>query len=132
MRAVAEELRRAKVEVVSRWLLSEKPLRQADLTEGGRGGEMARLDLADLKTATVCVAFSEGEGSVGRGGRHTELGIALGLGIRVILVGPREHVFHCLPGVEHFLNWEVARAAVLEDVRPTRFRQGHQPRVKVS
>jgi hypothetical protein len=40
-----------------------------------------------------------------RGGRHVEFGYALGIRKRVILVGPRQHVFHCLPEVEHYPSW---------------------------
>jgi hypothetical protein len=35
-----------------------------------------------------------------RGGRHTELGLALGLQKRIILVGDRENIFHYLPKIE--------------------------------
>lgn len=32
--------------------------------------------------------------TAGRGGRHVETGIALGVGIKVLVVGPRENAFH--------------------------------------
>jgi hypothetical protein len=31
---------------------------------------------------------------------------------RVVVVGPREHVFHCLPLVEHYSSWAEARLAL--------------------
>lgn len=74
---------------------------------------MARMDLDDVRSASVCIAFTESPGQAqGRGGRHTELGIALAMGLRVILIGPREHVFHCLPDIEQFDTWEEARDAL--------------------
>lgn len=38
----------------------------------------------------------------GRGGRHVEFGLALGLGKRVIVIGHQENLFHHLPQVEFF------------------------------
>jgi hypothetical protein len=38
------------------------------------------------------------------------LGIALGQGKVIFLVGPRENVFHWLPGVVHYPDWISARA----------------------
>ena len=68
------------------------------------------MDFEDVRHADVCVAFTEApDEAQGRGGRHAELGIALGLGHRVIVIGPREHVFHCLPQIEHFESWDEAR-----------------------
>lgn len=102
--------------MTSRWLQSERALEGVDLTGSGRGAELASMDLDDLRAATICISFTEDErGQRGRGGRHTELGIALALNMRVILVGPREHVFHCLPTVEHYPSWDEARRALLAD-----------------
>jgi hypothetical protein len=113
LRAIAEEMQRAGLEVTSRWLHGSEPLRECDLGEHGRGAEIALNDFADLRAADICFAFTDGDGRFGRGGRHTELGIALALGLRTVIVGPREQVFHCLPGVEHFPSWEAAREALI-------------------
>ena len=37
-----------------------------------------------------------------KGGRHTELGIALALGKRISLIGPNEQVFHRHPSITHY------------------------------
>jgi len=37
-----------------------------------------------------------------RGGRHVEFGVALAMGKRLCVVGPRENIFHHLPRVEQF------------------------------
>ena len=42
------------------------------------------------------------------GGLHTEFGMALALKKRLILVGPRENVFHTLPEVEYYARLAVA------------------------
>ena len=49
-----------------------------------------------------------------RGGRHAEFGIALALGKRVIVIGPRENVFHALPAVERYESWAAFRASPRE------------------
>lgn len=58
-------------------------------------------DTRDLLEADTVIAFTEEPGTPGgrRGGRHVELGIALGAGTRVIIVGPAENVFCELPGI---------------------------------
>ena len=63
-------------------------------------------DYRDVLAADVLVAFTEVPRSGNsRGGRHVELGIALGSGIPVMIVGPRENVFCHLPHVRHFEDW---------------------------
>lgn len=58
-------------------------------------GRCAAEDLADITTADLLITFTETP-DVGftSGGRHVELGYALGLGIPVLIVGPAENVFH--------------------------------------
>jgi len=111
---VARALEASGVEVVCRWLFVEGvALSTKELDSQSRAGQMASMDFEDLRAADVCLAFTEqAREPQGRGGRHAEVGIALGLGHRVILVGPREHVFHCLPQVEHFASWEEAQMAL--------------------
>lgn len=115
MKDVAADLQHNGYEVTSRWLTSTLAIGPGELDIGGRAAELAMMDVEDVRRAGICVAFTEPpeETKPGRGGRHTELGIALALGLRVVLVGPREHVFHCLPGIEQYSSWEEARAALL-------------------
>jgi hypothetical protein len=112
--AVARELEAAGAELTSRWLTTTPgPLAGDELDPNSLGGQMALMDLDDVQAADVCIAFTESPGGAqGRGGRHTELGIAIALGRRIILVGPREHVFHCLPDIEQFDTWDDARGAL--------------------
>lgn len=66
-------------------------------------GHFALQDLEDIRQADTIVAFTDGEKA--RGGRHVEFGYAAALGHRLILVGPRETLFHTLPYVEWFPSW---------------------------
>lgn len=57
-------------------------------------GKFAAEDLADVRAAQVLIAFTEPpESGHSRGGRHVELGVALGLDRRVYVVGHRENIF---------------------------------------
>ncbi len=47
--------------------------------------------------------------TLSRGGRHTELGIALSTKKKVIILGPREQVFHALPCIDIADKWEDLR-----------------------
>jgi hypothetical protein len=119
MRAIALDLERAGFAVTSRWLESPASLTSDDLDPEGLGGRLAVMDFEDLKVADLCIAFTEEEEqtSRGRGGRHTELGMAIGLGKEVMIVGPREHVFHALPTIRQFPNWEAARESLERDAQ---------------
>lgn len=75
----------------------------------------AEQDLKELRESNAIICFTESLGSMiatltdgepardlescARGGRHVELGIALAYNLPVTVIGPRENVFHCLPGV---------------------------------
>lgn len=101
MREVRDALAAAGVAVTSRWI-------DVDVTTGAeqtmvtdarpgsleaiRNSDHALDDLEDVRRADVLVQFTTGEKA--RGGRHVELGFAIGMGKRVAIVGPREHIFH--------------------------------------
>jgi hypothetical protein len=70
--------------------------------------EHGKRDIADLGTADAIVSFTDG--APARGGRHVEHGVAMNIAeeraylgdapMRLIVIGPREHVFHCHPATE--------------------------------
>lgn len=78
----------------------------------------AEEDLQDVLACDVLIAFTETPRSVAsRGGRHVELGIAIGAGKTTVVCGPAENVFCWLPQVAHFDSWgslvDAARGAGL-------------------
>lgn len=98
--------------VASRWL-------DGDDEDGpaGPSREDARrwleMDLVDLAQSTTFVSFSEDPenppAGSGRGGRHVETGMALEKGKEVLLVGPRENLFHWwLADSQVFSTWAAA------------------------
>ena len=74
-------------EVTSGWLRAPNEL----------GDEWARKDLEDVAAAEVLLALNATEWeNAGTGGRHVELGYALALNKRVVLIGNRSNIFHYL------------------------------------
>lgn len=118
--------------VTSRWLNGSHqvsdggtPLTEAgeSLVEGDDGGtspEAARLreqfayeDFRDVEQCDQLIAFTEPPRSnASRGGRHVELGLALGMRKRVWVVGYRENIFCWLDDVRFFPDFN----AVMESL----------------
>lgn len=123
-------------EVTSRWLDGGHQIDDAGVPIGdggerlveGDGGDdseraaelrerFAREDIEDLVRAEALIAFTEPpRSSASRGGRHVELGIALGRNVairqqvcRIAVVGYRENVFCWLPGITFWNGFEALR-----------------------
>lgn len=97
------------------------------LVEGDDGSQSQRAaelrskfamdDLMDVAGADCVISFTEPPRSnASRGGRHVEMGIALGIHLiseaarnrsspRLIVVGYRENIFHWLPCVQFYEDW---------------------------
>lgn len=74
-----------------------------------------KADVDDL-IAADCVVSYTGNGGGGKGGRHVEFGLAMGLRKRLVIVGPRENIFHCLPEVLVVADTSEL-VGLLEDIR---------------
>ncbi len=61
----------------------------------------AEIDYEDAASCNTFIVFP-GLGA----GHHTEMGIALRQGSRIIVIGKKNNIFHYLPHVEHFASWE--------------------------
>lgn len=68
---------------------------------GGNDSFFAEQDLQDVEEAQMLICISDGKKQLTRGGRHTEFGIALAMKKPIILIGPREQIFHHHPRVIH-------------------------------
>lgn len=108
MRAYRDVLHSRGDIVTSRWIDVD------NAPSGGLGTEVLNPDpaagiipavnnLDDIAAADILISFT---GQGGRGGRHTEFGYAVALGRGLILIGKREHVFHCLPQVTCHDSWD--------------------------
>lgn len=102
--------------VTSRWINGDHQIDDAGLSLQAKEAERIRFaqeDRDDLLCADCVISFTEApRSSNSRGGRHVEHGMALAVGKRVIVVGHRENVFHCLPEVEFFRTWQEALRAI--------------------
>lgn len=125
MRQYRERLAAHGMEVTSRWLNGEhqiahdgKPLgadrerlvESQDEDDIRLKAYFAQEDLSDIANSDVLLAFTEEPGVIGRGrgGRHVEFGMALTYGLPIIVIGPRENVFYCLPWLEHAADFDAA------------------------
>ncbi len=102
--------------VTSRWIDCHNGALPDSLDHAALNGDPAagtafgQADVADLARADTVISFTTAEGG-GKGGRHVEFGLALGLGKHLVIVGPRENVFHTLPGIEVHDSWEALLTA---------------------
>jgi hypothetical protein len=121
--------------VTSRWLNGQHQISDSGVPIGDHGERLvegddgsnteaaARLrqsfaaeDFQDVLLCDLLIAFTEQPRSgASRGGRHVELGIALGLMKRVWIVGPRENIFCWLEDVRHFETWEQCLNAICHE-----------------
>lgn len=91
-------------EVTSRWTLYDHEYNEGTPKE--TIGLFGMEDLEDIQKADALVAFTDGRDQLWPGGgRHVEFGYALARNKVIVLIGPREHVFHYMPNVEVFPNW---------------------------
>jgi hypothetical protein len=112
----ADELRVNGYLVNCRWLNGNHQISDDGLSTEAKAEERTRFateDWDDLMAARICISFTETpRGTNSRGGRHVEFGAARAAGKVCIVIGPRENVFHCLPGIDQFTNWEEFRRSM--------------------
>lgn len=117
--------------VTSRWLSGDHAIGGSDSPPDGDNGEMsqqaienrrqfAEEDVEDVLACDLLIAFTEPETSpYSRGGRHVELGIAIGTLADVLIVGHRENIFCWLPYVSFAKTFDEALAMpILADNQP--------------
>jgi nucleoside 2-deoxyribosyltransferase len=103
MQCVAALLEARGIEVTSTWLKEHwSPGITMDQITEEELVDIAALDLADIDRADGVILFSLDPLIAGvRGGRHVEFGYALGKDKPIVVVGPKENIFHYLPRVKH-------------------------------
>ena len=112
----AQELRNLGIGVTSSWL--EEP--HAPNTQLGEVSEDTRRlyaysDLNDIDRADAIVFFSqEPTTPTLRGGRHVEFGYGIGTRKKILVVGPRENIFHHHLSVKRTDTWEQAKVMLLQ------------------
>ena len=107
LRAIRNALAAEGYTICSRWLDTEWELNTNNRSSAAPPEyreKWAESDLEDVTSCDVFVAFTEESRSNSRGGRHVELGAALILKKRIIVVGPLENIFHHHPDVSTILD----------------------------
>lgn len=122
MLGIAQQLESRGHRVTSRWIRGEHDSLDGDASPAQQAA-WAEENIEDINSADVLLTITEEPGTdgAGRGGRHVELGVALGMDMPVLLVGPAEHVFHHARGVTQCLS--IAHALDMLDTLETIERQ---------
>lgn len=115
----------ANAAVISRWIDlhydvvggEQRSFTPAELAADPEGCWLfGQHDLEDLAGADAIIIFTSMD-SGGKGGRHIEHGIAIAYAdnhpwaggaeqpFRLVVIGPRENVFHCHPATEVYDTW---------------------------
>lgn len=69
--------------------------------------EVSERDIREIDQCDILVLFTvDPDEYTRRGGRHFESGYAYGINKRLVIIGPRENIFHYLPGVDVYDTWE--------------------------
>jgi nucleoside 2-deoxyribosyltransferase len=104
--ALGKELQSKGYRISCRWIRpGDSHVMPVGLSEQAEDSERARFAAEDMEDIYGCdwmISLTEQPRSNGRGGRHVEFGVGLALGKVLTVIGPRETVFHHLPGIEHF------------------------------
>lgn len=108
----ATELRSLGINVTSSWLEEKAdPKCTLDQFQDSYHEEIAAVDVRDIDAAQVVAVFTIDP--LGppkpRGGRHWETGYAYGRNKEVIVIGPKENIFHYLSDVKTFGTKEEAK-----------------------
>jgi hypothetical protein len=103
-----KELQSIGVEITSTWPWEDAaPNTKLSYKTDDYLREYALRDLGEIEEADTIILFTQDPTiPFCRGGRMHEFGFANGRGKRLIVVGPRENIFHYLPHVEVFATWE--------------------------
>jgi nucleoside 2-deoxyribosyltransferase len=126
IKAVADDLNSLGygIYVDSRWL-DEKQIEY-----GGEEGtpdeirrERAEIDISDVEDADMVVRFTDDlsaptvPSSLATGARMVEMGVAIALGIPVVVVGGHQPIFDYLPEVTHVKDVDELKQYLLEEAR---------------
>lgn len=118
LREYAAELMALGHTITARWLFGDHEGNESDNTpeQHALNQRYALEDLHDIYSCDVMITFGESPidpppGS-GRGGRHAELGWALGMDKTIVLVGVPENLFYFHPNIIIVPDWAEAKARI--------------------
>ena len=106
----ADDLKFAGFECTSNWLKEpHQPDSMLSVLTPDLKIEYARQDVSDVLRSNVFVVFTAEEDTpIIRGGHIFETGLAYAAKIPILVVGPRQCLFHWLPDIQICPTWEYA------------------------
>jgi len=108
-------------EITSRWVKPDsdhvKPVGMSEQAADDERNRFAVEDIEDVEACDCMVSLMEQPRGNGRGGRHVEFGYALALRKHMVIIGPKETVFHHLEGIEVHETIEQFKAHVVAEGR---------------
>lgn len=107
LQAYRDDLTAIGIRCTSSWLDVVAGSSLASTGDGKTHHDHATNDLADVAGSDKLILFTE-KGATPRNGRMVEFGYALGVGIEVAVIGPRENLFCHLSDVQQFDDWPTA------------------------
>lgn len=106
METYAAVLEDAGHHVTSRWIHGDHDIKDSDRhKDAERNERLAIEDMTDITKSECVISFTEDPKTAkskrpSKGGMHVEFGLGLALNKRMVVIGPRVHIFHWLPNVE--------------------------------
>ncbi len=94
LKKYVNQLQQLDYEITARWLNSDHDVCDNNTKNMLQKSIWALEDKQDIVKSDLFLCFTDTEG--GSGGRHVEFGIALAERKEIIVIGPRENIFHCL------------------------------------
>jgi nucleoside 2-deoxyribosyltransferase len=105
-----DDLTERGLEIVSRWSMRNSnhvaPGMKSEKAPTSERIRFAVEDLEDIDKCDVVISLMEEPRNDSRGGRHVEFGYALARGKQLVIIGEKETVFHELPQVKHYPNFD--------------------------
>lgn len=122
MKVYAAKLRDLGIGVTSGWLDEpDKPAMGPQDLINTQNREYAMRDVQDVMDADAMIFFTDPTKTILRAGRHVEFGMILAINamsqdedtMPIFVVGLEfENIFHHMPEVHHFQEWELALEAI--------------------
>ena len=113
LRSYADELRALGHHVTAHWI--ERRQEAPGPLDHPSWAGIAQQDVQDISESDAVIIFAEPHRVEEGGGRHTEFGMGLAWGKRMVVVGRAEHLFHTLPSVEVYPTWRDALRGLAAD-----------------
>ncbi len=77
---------------------------ETELERFERLQKSAERDYLEVKASDMIVCITDGENQLTHGGRHSELGLAMAWSKEIVILGPREQVFHYHTAIKQYDN----------------------------